>query len=212
MRVCSLLVLLLFATVAFAQSSLPDLIIDGARLQNSIYLKTQTISRTSCAYAEGCVNGTGKRRLLKFDTAIANIGPGDLVLGSPGSHPEWYEWSPCHGHYHLKSGTRYELLTSDLQQVVAGRKNAFCFMDISRYSAGAGSSNGYNCSNQGITAGWQDVYNDTLDCQWIDVTGVAAGQYILRLTVNPDALLVENNYSNNSVQIPITISKGRKTN
>ena len=188
-----------------AQSALPDLIINSSRLQSSIVIRTQNIRASSCSYAEGCVTGTGKRRLLKFDTAIANIGSADLPLGNPADHPELFEWSPCHGHFHLKSATSYELLTPSLTTVVAGRKNAFCFRDGSKYLSGAGPSNGYSCGNQGITVGWQDVYGAKLDCQWIDITGVPAGTYVLRVTVNPTGLLPESNLANNSATVTINI-------
>ncbi len=187
--------------------ALPDLIVNSSRLQSSIYIKTQNIRPSSCSYAEGCVTGTGSRRLLKFDTAIANIGSADLPLGNPAEHPELFEWSLCHDHYHLKSATSYELLTPDLTRVVVGRKNAFCFRDGSKYLSGAGPRYGYTCGNQGITVGWQDVYSAKLDCQWIDITGVPAGTYILRVTVNPAGLLPESNLTNNSAQVTVTISK-----
>jgi hypothetical protein len=46
--------------------------------------------------------------------------------------------------------------------------------------------------------GWADVYDHSLDCQWIDVTGVPAGDYLLRLTVNPSGTFPEAQQSNNS--------------
>jgi len=214
MKLQSLILVLAIGTgsITTAQSALPDLIIDSSRLQSSIFIKTQNIRSSSCSYAEGCVTGTGKRRLLKFDTAIANIGSADLHLGNPADHPELFEWSPCHGHYHLKGATSYELLTPALTTVVAGRKNAFCFRDGSKYLTGSGSSNGYTCGNQGITAGWQDVYSAKLDCQWIDITSAPAGAYILRVTVNPTGLLLESNLANNSATIPITMFRSDARN
>ena len=148
---------------------------------------------------------------MKFDTAVANIGAADLVLGSPSVNPFLYEWSLCHGHFHLKAATLYELLTLDGTAVVVGRKNAFCFIDISKYDASAGPSNGYDCGYQGITVGWQDIYNDNLDCQWIDVTGVPSGSYLLRVTVNQNGLITESDYSNNVTQAVVDIRsrKGR---
>ena len=204
------LILASAVSVTYAQSGLPDLIVDSSRLQSSIFLKTEIIRSSGCAYAEGCVAGTGKRKLLKFDTAIANIGTADVVLGNPASHPELYEWSACHGHYHLKAATIYELLSLDMTTIVAGRKNAFCFLDGSRYDPNAGPSSGYNCSNQGITSGWQDVYFHSLDCQWIDVTGVPTGNYILKVTVNQNGLIGESNYSNNSAFANVKIAQGKK--
>ena len=48
-----------------------------------------------------------------------------------------------------------------------------------------------------------DLYGSYLDCQWIDVTDVPAGKYILRQTVNPDRLGVESDYRNNVAECTI---------
>lgn len=56
----------------------------------------------------------------------------------------------------------------------------------------------YNCEfgPQGISAGcWDDYLND-LDCQWVDLTDVKPGQYIFKITINPDRV-AERNYNNN---------------
>jgi hypothetical protein len=45
----------------------------------------------------------------------------------------------------------------------------------------------------------------TLDCQWVDVTNVPAGNYFLEITVNPDQILLESNYGNNTSTIPVTL-------
>ncbi|MCA9697946.1 MAG: hypothetical protein KC431_10515, partial [Myxococcales bacterium] len=42
----------------------------------------------------------------------------------------------------------------------------------------------YTCYNQGLSLGWSDTYGAALDCQWIDVTDVAPGDYTLRMEVN----------------------------
>src|ERR1700722_16750147 len=35
-----------------------------------------------------------------------------------------------------------------------------------------------------VQAGWADIYQADLDCQWIDVTNIALGSYTLELEVN----------------------------
>ena len=61
-----------------------------------------------------------------------------------------------------------------------GAKQAFCLLDVQQYVPGSPPAR-YNCGFQGITAGWADIYTSGLDCQWIDVTGVAEGDYTLEL-------------------------------
>ena len=54
-----------------------------------------------------------------------------------------------------------------------------------------------HCGYQGISAGWADVYHRGLDCQWIDITGVPSGRYVLEVAINPAHVIQEHNYSNN---------------
>ena len=62
-----------------------------------------------------------------------------------------------------------------------------------------------DCDNQGISAGWEDSYDSSLDCQWLDITGVPAGDYILRVTVNPDSLFPETIITDNSSDVEVRI-------
>ena len=48
----------------------------------------------------------------------------------------------------------------------------------------------YDCVFQGLSAGWADVYSSDLDCQWLDVTGVPEGDYLLRMEEAPAPDLV----------------------
>jgi hypothetical protein len=50
-----------------------------------------------------------------------------------------------------------------------------------------------------------------LDCQWIDVTGVPPGNYLLRVTINggPNGshIFAESDYTDNIATVPVTIPK-----
>ncbi|MGH8595753.1 MAG: lysyl oxidase family protein, partial [Gammaproteobacteria bacterium] len=144
--------------------SLPDLTIDADRLRASMDLRTRQFRTTDCAVQEGCVSGTGKRLLLRFDVATPNIGTADLVLGNPADRPDLFTYSPCHQHYHLNGYALYELIyytNSTTVVVVTGRKQAFCLEDFQQYDPGAGPAQ-FTCSYQGISAGWADVYGKYL--------------------------------------------------
>src|SRR5205814_8938895 len=56
-----------------------------------------------------------------------------------------------------------------------------------------------------LQRGWGDLYDSTLDGQWIDISGVADGNYTLELEVNPQHILPESDYSNNITRVPVTI-------
>ncbi len=182
---------------------LPDLTVDTQGLISSLELVTLNFDANSCVMVEGCIAQPGDRRLLRFDTTTPNIGQVDMVLGSPTNNP-LFEFSPCHGHHHFTSYANYRLLRTDGSVAATGHKQAFCLMDTTPVSGGAG--RGYNCGNQGISAGWADTYGAGLDCQWVDVTGVPAGDYTLEVAINNLQILAEESYANNTVTVPVTIT------
>src|SRR5436190_11951457 len=186
----------------------PDLIVDQ-QLLNNVAVQTRTFAGSDCAVVEGCTIA-GERRLLLFDVGLVNIGTGDLVIGNPADHPDLFHFSTCHGHYHFDGTAGYELLTTNGATVVTARKQGFCFRDDVMYSSTAGPGK-FTCDYQGISIGWEDVYDKSLDCQWLDITGVPCGDYILRVVANPDAILHELDYSNNVAEVLITLECSTNT-
>jgi hypothetical protein len=188
----------------------PDLTVDGGIVETSARVVTESFAADDCAVLEGCLAGTGERRLLRFDGSIQNLGDSAFVLGRPENNP-LFQHSACHNHYHLQDIMLYELLDATTQQpvrvngvAVVGRKQGFCMEDIAQV-AGPASSPVYDCSYQGVSPGWADIYDSSLDCQWVDVTGVPAGDYVLRITVNPLGRYHETNRSNDSATARVTI-------
>jgi hypothetical protein len=96
----------------------PDLVVNARSLEQSITFETREFGPGDCAREEGCITGTGPRRLIRFDTEIINRGGADLVLGDPAQSPG-YHYDACHDHYHLESVMRYELLPLDGEKAVA---------------------------------------------------------------------------------------------
>src|SRR5439155_400698 len=158
-------------TLNWAQTAqnLPDLIICGPSVAPRI--TTVTFSSSSCAVVEGLVQA-GTRKLLRFSTETRNQGKADVYLGDP-SRSSLFVWAPCHGHYHFNNYASYRLLDSNGQPAASGLKIGFCLLDSIRWDSNAASSAKYTCTNQGIQKGWGDLYDSTLDGQWIDITGVA---------------------------------------
>ena len=188
----------------------PDLVINKRLLKTSVELERRGFDRRSCDYREGCLYAVGRRKLLKVDVGLANVGPHDLVIGSPrGRSDNLFVYSDCHDHYHMKTMVKYRLLNLNYSKVTRARKQAFCLRDNFAYTGWAGPSKGYHCDFQGITAGWQDVYDKSLDCQYVDVTGVPPGSYLLEVTVNPVHAVGEQNYNNNKVIVFVRIPRMR---
>ena len=107
-------------------------------------------------------------------------------------------WHSCHMHYHsMEAFVNYDILDPHTGlQIAEGHKASFCLEDSTCVS---GSVPHFQCSRgiQGISVNCGDLYASHLDCQWIDITGMQGGVYILQHKVNPDRLVVESDYLNN---------------
>ena len=186
-----------------APKRLPDLTLVGSLMENTILVVPSTFAATDCEVVEQCVEAAGTRRLLRFDTVTANLGDADLVVGPPpamGVSDDTFMWSPCHGHHHVTDYASYELRDAS-GVVVAGHKQSFCLHDVQAIRPEARSNN-YDCANQGMSAGWADIYSRSLSCQWIDVTDLA-GTYTLRIEVNAARKLEERDTANNAWSIQV---------
>ena len=195
----------------------PDLLTDPSTM--APYVQVKNIKANDCQVVEGQTK-PGTRRLLRFTFTTPNTGAGDLIVGRPEDHPEWFEYSPCHGHYHFREYADYRLWTPAQQQQyealraaspqltaaavlaanphltpVLGQKAGFCIIDIAPY--GVGVPKYLVCAVQGISAGWADEYDSSLDGQFVDVTEIPSGSYVLEAEVNSERLYEESDYSNN---------------
>ena len=184
-----------------AAAPLPDLILWGPAA--SPVITTRSFVSTDCEVLEGCET-TGTHTLLTFNAELRNIGAGDLVIGDPSTN-SLFQWASCHGHYHFEEFAQYSLLDTNGNTVAVGHKVGFCLSDDRVWSPTANPSAKYNCAYQGIQAGWADVYEATLPCQYVDITGVPPGNYILRMALNPAGLIAEANTNNNVTLVPVTI-------
>jgi hypothetical protein len=189
----------------------PDLVVLEDVVKSSFILSS--INNTDpCFIEEGCLRGFGMRNLVRFDTHIKNIGEADYFIGltpsSPTTPSSQFVWDPCHNHWHYLGYAEYLLFDADGNYVPVGSKTGFCVLDLECDDGGDGK---YTCQNMGITAGCGDIYERSLDCQWIDITGLAAGQYTFVMRVNwdqsPDKLgRVEKDFTNNWAQACFQLS------
>ena len=102
----------------------------------------------------------------------------------------------------------YTLYAADGSTVIMlGKKYAYCMEDTARHFDGANVSCDklYDCGFQGIQSGWTDEYGWSLDCSWLDVTDLAPGTYVLKITVNPSRVFAEVSHDNNVGMVTVTI-------
>lgn len=120
-----------------------------------------------------------------------------------------YVTDPTHEHWHLLPFMRYELRAVKGGKLVRpDAKTGFCLGD--RYGASGEARAGEFFTNcglgdtglltlaEGISVGWGDNYEAWRDGQYIDVTGLAAGRYLLVHRVNDPRRIKEASYANNA--------------
>lgn len=193
------------------QEPLPDLMVDAEMLDQSTQVITVDMDDPGnqfdyqCAVAEGCIGSSGVQRLLRFDVGVVNRGEVDLLLGDPNDHPQDFEYAACHDHLHYKDFAKYELSAGGT--TFYGVKQAFCLIDLYDF-AGDGPQPGgvYDCGYQGISKGWGDIYNKELDCQWINITGIAPGDYELTVNINAEHKIPEAGPFSNIATVSVTIN------
>ncbi|XP_065100414.1 lysyl oxidase-like 5a [Paramisgurnus dabryanus] len=194
----------------YFHNGLPDLIPDPYYIQSASYIQRVPMYSVRCAAEENCLSSSAYsssirdldyRVLLRFPQRVKNQGTADFLPVKP--HHQW-EWHSCHQHYHsMEAFSNYDLLDASTGKKVAeGHKASFCLEDT---SCDPGVRRRYACTahTQGLGPGCYDTYHANIDCQWIDVTDVTPGQYILKVTVNPGFQVLESDFSNNIVRCDI---------
>jgi hypothetical protein len=117
-----------------------------------------------------------------------------------------------HNHWHVQHVAVYELYAATGAGPVLRRdsKVGYCFFDTNAYrlslpgaprsrqyvQSGCGTKSSLFVKN-GISVGWSDVYPWNIGLQWINVTGLSGGEYLLKLSANPNGQFEEISTSNN---------------
>ncbi|XP_042250281.1 protein-lysine 6-oxidase [Thunnus maccoyii] len=194
----------------YHQYGLPDLVPDPYYIQASAYAQRVPMYNLRCAAEENCLSSSAyranirdydTRMLLRFPQRVKNQGTADFLPSRP--RYSW-EWHSCHQHFHsMDEFSHYDLLDATTQHTVAeGHKASFCLEDT---SCDYGYYRRFACTahTQGLSPGCYDTYNADIDCQWIDITDVKPGNYVLKISVNPSYQVPESDYSNNIVRCDV---------
>ncbi len=102
----------------------------------------------------------------------------------------------------------------DRGELLVGRKQGFCIIDIAPFAFDGVTPpppRFRSCNDQGLQVAYADQYVPQLACQFVQMTDVAEGFYVLEDHVNPEQLLPESDYTNNSsaVQFFFKPKRGR---
>ena len=217
------------APAAAASPLLPDM---GMAKLNKITIDTTTLPGSKLLrYTARMVNvGAGPVELIgsRPDTSTLDMSVMQMIYDSSGSFSEspvntyMYYAGDGHNHWHVHDIESGSLTSMDNgHQVGVLAKEGFCFSDNAAYNLalpGAPQTKVYTgagcdpnnpsalTADMGLSIGWADVYGYMTNLQWIDITGVPDGRYLLTATADPGDVLQESNYSNNSVWAKIRIT------
>ncbi|XP_017044917.1 lysyl oxidase homolog 3B [Drosophila ficusphila] len=187
----------------------PDLVVDYLEIEQTAHLEDRPMLLMQCAMEENCVANEAyqiqrddphwryrSRRLLKFTAAAINAGNADF---RPFKEKSQWEWHMCHMHFHsMEVFATFDIFDLRGHKVAQGHKASFCLEDSNCLP---GVARKYSCANygdQGISINCSDVYLYNLDCQWVDVTDLSPGTYVLKIAINPEFKVAEMNYDNNA--------------
>jgi hypothetical protein len=137
-----------------------------------------------------------------------------------------------HSHFHYDGYNNYRLRVRNPDNTpgpyvnrpdgtaIIGEKVGFCLINVgSSFTMENGnpstSLQGYNGPGQpatgcgfvqGVHVGKYDQYGSGTSGQWLDVTGVANGNYYLEITVDGENVMLETNETNNTKLFPFTLN------
>jgi hypothetical protein len=205
----------------------PDLMVladglDGTAPSTDLFI-TMGYNLNSCEVATCNAGGTTGRRILEFTLVSENIGNATLHFGSPTAIlPPYtglwtYAGAAC-GYYQFNDYATFWLCPSSVADCANapasmhsadGAKGSFCFIenygDAPDWTGAPASCGMYDCGDMGQQPGCADDYFTGLDCQWIDITGLASGSYTMCAWIDPTNVVYELNDNNNISCVTVSI-------
>jgi hypothetical protein len=160
-------------------------------------------------------------RTMSADQVIVNDGSPRTLVSGVGELR--YVRSPDHRHWHLLGFDRYELRRADSgETVVADRKSGFCLGDrypvrtlplvgkplepVYRSRCGLDRP-GLVGIREGISVGYGDDYSANLEGQYLPLTGLRPGRYVLVHVANADRRILESSYENNASSLLLRLRR-----
>jgi Lysyl oxidase len=161
-----------------------------------------------------------RQRIYRSDGSFYHVPAGNV------------HWHAIHQHYHFNGFAQSKLWATNVRggrkgkaPAATGNKVSFCIATTSIHPdywgqqafgpsaypapdclAPDSTSGGLDHFKQGMSVGWSDEYNWFLPGQYVEVTGVPNGDYILDTTVDPTNHLVESDKTNNCGSVRVRLS------
>lgn len=217
-------------TLGFAPASAPIDGLLTARLPDlavlapfDVRLEMSSSGRRLLRFSTVVVNiGDGPFQLSGYDPEDGVAAIGDTlhvrqqILQSDGTYRErntaaTMRWAADgHNHWHILDVQWFRLQDEHGTTILGTAKTGFCFLDS--YAYGSKEPSRYTNESSvcqtapsrtvpmGVSVDWGDVYRSTIAFQWIDITGLASGEYFIRMVADPwetGGRFLESNEANN---------------
>lgn len=182
--------------------------VSGFRIANDAFDQNSPVRKLAGSVTRGCIS-PGQHKVIWFDLFLDNVGDTDFVIGDPAQRQDVFTPQP----YRFKEKFyTWRLTNHEGTEVKTGFKVAFCIMDL------GGSTQKYDCNNQGVSVGSHDLYNTDLPCQFVEIDNLPDGTYTLHVTANAYSVqqvknghkplqgLEEDNYEDNTISVQLQLN------
>ena len=234
LALAAVLATLLVGQVAVVQAATPTLVLPDLTMLPPKDFRIELVGgRKLLRFTTVSVNiGAGPFQVVGYDPVDGNAGQTDVlnvkqqIKRSDGT---WIEratgakmqWSgDGHNHWHILGYQQFKLLTLGATPLRYTAKTGFCAFDSYVYTSTKPAFYTWEktCKTRddgtvfmGTTRNWGDIYKYNLAFQWIDITGLATGDYLLRVIADPPygqpGQFKESNETNNRAWAKIHIGK-----
>jgi uncharacterized repeat protein (TIGR01451 family) len=214
-----------FAPSAFAADKLPDLQIAPLR---DIYVQNTSDGRRLLRFTTIIVNrgaGPFEVRGSRLSTSQTEMSVTHRIYQTEGGYrtiatpAKMFYAGDGHNHWHVRDLQTYVLIRIDNGGIAGtGAKRGFCFYDNYRDNLSlpgapqspvyttCGTSSSLLAVTTGLSIGWGDVYPHDIAYQYIDITGITSGRYLLKATADPSDWFLESNQSNNTTSTELELT------
>ena len=204
-------------------SSIPSVAISGCRLDEMIEEGARRCLRFDTIAANV---GSGPLELrYRIEPGLEEAQLVQRIYRSDETHVDrraaGAELHAIHGHLHYEDFAVAKLWASNarghklgMKPVRTSDKNGFCLMDGERMK-GSDTPRRYGCTDwepslgvdhvTGISSGWADVYSHELADQYIEISGVDDGYYLLVTKLDPNRTLWERTRKDNTTSTQLRI-------
>ncbi len=200
------------ALPASAAAALPDLLSDpagGAYTgeyviggQSRLLLRFDSYIRNAAGAGPAQVvadqKAAGRDEMTRVRQVVEGVPEPQPTTGRVAYAEALAETTDGHEHWHLLDAAEYALTTTGGELVAPAEKVGFCLLNSRRAGGAARPPDLGTCGTRtdaevtmGIAPGWRDLYGANLDFQWVDVSRVVPGTYLLRSRVDPGDVIDE---------------------